>query len=862
MKKKGNVFDEMDAKENTGQFPEWKRKIADQVENGAVMMVMMVITIWALFGDDIKYLTTDTSSQPAFEGITIFCLVTFTLELVALSVCKKDYIFGFYFWLDLIATASLILDIQAVNDALFSTSSDGGGGGGTGDSATLARASRTSRAGTKAGRIVRLVRLVRIVKLYKQWTMKKEERERAKLGGLMDDDLVELEESRVGKKLSELTTRRVIIGVLAMLVLLPMFEADFQPPSNVVLPDEWHRESIKSLTETWLQPCHKGTTWTVDDPTDIGPEYSYSELQTLFERGAPYDDVVGCNSACEFDSESTWVKSEYDWRGCTTIAFQKALDLFCDNADGSVSQGDGVFGLVGDDFPAGGAGPCADKKIINLLVAVDSEEQEGAFVVKDVDRLEKLRSDEINGGSYRTKVFWSDKTYGSRVTLDAKDLAKFGATLSILRTIFVTIVLGAGALLFSNDANRLVLTPIERIIKRVRDIAENPLAAQDKQAKTEDQDQEEQFEMVILENSINKICSLLAIGFGEAGAEIIGENMRSGGDLNPMVPGRKMVAIFGFCDIRQFTDATEVLQEGVMEYVNSIGEIVHGEVSMHGGSANKNIGDAFLLVWKFPEHITLEQVEDVVFNGAKCPGGISEVADKALASFVVIMAALRKSERLAEYRKNDALNERIPNFEVKMGFGLHVGWAIEGAIGSAHKIDASYLSPNVNMAARLEAATKQFGTPLLLSQDFVSILSPKAESHVREIDAVTVKGSTRPIGLYTFDVHTADIPPQPDAPSASRRIASMADEFTEHPDILSVQAGDPAFKATFKRGFAAYKKGDWPTARAELEKTLEMISSGGSKALPGPSEGLLRVMEGHGYQAPASWKGFRELTEK
>jgi len=49
-----------------------------------------------------------------------------------------------------------------------------------------------------------------------------------------------------------------------------------------------------------------------------------------------------------------------------------------------------------------------------------------------------------------------------------------------------------------------------------------------------------------------------------------------------------------------------------------------------------------------------------------------------------------------------------------MGFGLHVGWAIEGAIGifniiiigSVFKIDASYLSPNVNMASRLEAATK------------------------------------------------------------------------------------------------------------------------------------------------------------
>ncbi len=50
-----------------------------------------------------------------------------------------------------------------------------------------------------------------------------------------------------------------------------------------------------------------------------------------------------------------------------------------------------------------------------------------------------------------------------------------------------------------------------------------------------------------------------------------------------------------------------------------------------------------------------------------------------------------------------------------MGFGLHVGWAIEGAIGSEYKIDASYLSPNVNMASRLEAATKQFGVNFLIS---------------------------------------------------------------------------------------------------------------------------------------------------
>lgn len=48
----------------------------------------------------------------------------------------------------------------------------------------------------------------------------------------------------------------------------------------------------------------------------------------------------------------------------------------------------------------------------------------------------------------------------------------------------------------------------------------------------------------------------------------------------------------------------------------------------------------------------------------------------------------------------------MPNYRVKMGYGLHVGWAIEGAIGSEFKIDASYLSPNVNMASTLEGTTK------------------------------------------------------------------------------------------------------------------------------------------------------------
>lgn len=65
-----------------------------------------------------------------------------------------------------------------------------------------------------------------------------------------------------------------------------------------------------------------------------------------------------------------------------------------------------------------------------------------------------------------------------------------------------------------------------------------------------------------------------------------------------MIPGKKIRACFGFCDIRNFTDATECLQEDVMMFVNKIADVVHNKVVFHQGFPNKNIGDAFLLVWK------------------------------------------------------------------------------------------------------------------------------------------------------------------------------------------------------------------------------------------------------------------------
>jgi class 3 adenylate cyclase len=80
-----------------------------------------------------------------------------------------------------------------------------------------------------------------------------------------------------------------------------------------------------------------------------------------------------------------------------------------------------------------------------------------------------------------------------------------------------------------------------------------------------------------------------------------------------------------------------------------------------------------------------------------------------------ILAKINSLENIVEYRDNERITQKVPGFAVKLSFGLHLGWAIEGLIGSGFKVDASYLSPHVNIAARLEQATKQFGVHLLIS---------------------------------------------------------------------------------------------------------------------------------------------------
>jgi hypothetical protein len=73
--------------------------------------IVTLLTIFALFGDDIRVMATNKSADTGFDVMTIICLVIFSLEIFMSILCKKDYLFSFFFWLDLVSTVSLILDI-------------------------------------------------------------------------------------------------------------------------------------------------------------------------------------------------------------------------------------------------------------------------------------------------------------------------------------------------------------------------------------------------------------------------------------------------------------------------------------------------------------------------------------------------------------------------------------------------------------------------------------------------------------------------------------------------------------------------------------------------------------------------------
>eukprot|EP00070_Physeter_catodon_P037065 XP_028343959.1 uncharacterized protein LOC112063197 [Physeter catodon] len=460
------------------------------------------------------------------------------------------------------------------------------------------------------------------------------------------------------------------------------------------------------------------------------------------------------------------------------------------------------------------------------------------------------------------------RTYAKFLVRDQK---KQEAALSMLLTLFVISVLCILTYVFARDTQNLIVAPIEKMVNIVKQLADDPLHPPGigrSEEVTDKQKKKTELETSMLESTILKIGGLLQVGFGEAGANVISRNMKSGdGDLNIMIPGEKIQAIFGFCNIRQFTELTECLQEDVMAFINTVGGILHHCCHFWNGSASQNVGDTFLFTWKLGHRFDLDKLKDT--HDAIESG---EMANKALVAFAKSIMEIRRNAELITFERDPRLSSRFGlNYHVKVSYGLHVGWAVEGAIGSDYKIDASYLSPHVTLTQKIQEATRFYSTPLLLSDAFYCLLSMKAKTRTRKVDVVKAdEHQTHTLGLYCFDVNEGvSVLRDPDnrligdvikpedvleIPADHLRGAGVEYMFVVDADMTASHSGFPEqFYVEYRAAFCRYVEGNWINAAEKFRKCLELVPS------DGPSKALLSYMETFDCKAPEGWRGYRVI---
>lgn len=680
------------------------------------------------------------------------------------------------------------------------------------DSASsLAKSSRAARV-TRIVRLVRLIRLVRIVKLYKQAKLAQQKREEAKLKKLKEDK----GKFEVEEKTQSLSKRGKIMRQRTAGKESGMFGA--QKDDEMILESKISKTLAEKsqkilivliLTTLFLTPLFQVSTYFQPIPA---PEFGLDQLMRI------YDDTYTSDSSIYTTAYATYVSrmKEYD------------------------------YPLIELEVPVYG------KTTYNTDIS-------------------DLRSDEF------TVVTSSND---AEATYSTKTFNQYEALINIGRTIMVCVLLTVSSYIINKDATTLVLDPIERMIERIRIVAKNPMALcseedienegalammQSQQNKKKKKKLDTENETAFLEASLFTIGRLLGLCFGEAGARIIGNNIASseiGSDFNPLIAGSKELAIFGFCDIRGFADATEVLEEDVMKFVNQIAEVVHSEVDLHQGSSNKNLGEAFLMVWKFPR-TDIDSFDDELTIRPDNRYA-NNIADLAVLGFLKVVAKINKYSHILDYAKNPKMLERIPNYKINMGFGLHVGWGIEGAIGSPYKIDASYLSPNVNISARLEAATRQYGVSILISGELQELLNDAFQDITRLIDIVTVKGSAIPMKFYTVNLKLDSVEEERapfEGMSVAKKkemrneakknlktqiyneIVTTEDLLKEDNDIMKMmsehKSNIPEFKREYQTAFEKYIEGDWGESILIFRKCRELNPE------DGPVRTLIHYIESH-----------------
>jgi signal transduction histidine kinase/class 3 adenylate cyclase len=219
-----------------------------------------------------------------------------------------------------------------------------------------------------------------------------------------------------------------------------------------------------------------------------------------------------------------------------------------------------------------------------------------------------------------------------------------------------------------------------------------------------------------------------------------------------------------FADVHGFTALAETRTPlETFALLNACYAIVGPAVREAGGFVDKYVGDAVMAVF---------------------PTG----AGAALRAAVAMQRALAASPL---HREGLAL-----------GVGIHAGRALVGTLGEESRFDATVVSDTVNLASRIEGASKQLGAKVLVSEAALA----GAGAHgleVRALGAVQVKGRGAPVRLV--EVLDAEDPATADAKRATR--------------------------APFSRGLEAFARGAFEEAYAAFADARDRCPEDGAAAL-------------------------------
>ena len=278
----------------------------------------------------------------------------------------------------------------------------------------------------------------------------------------------------------------------------------------------------------------------------------------------------------------------------------------------------------------------------------------------------------------------------------------------------------------------------------------------------------------------------------------VADQLLAGGE--DQLGGKDQEIAILFSDIRSFTTLSEALgARGTVNMLNSYFAEMVDVIFRHKGILDKYIGDAIMALFGAPF-----QAEDD--------------ADRAV---LTAQGMLIELEKLNARRAEEGL------MAIHIGVGIAMGQVIVGNIGSPKRMEYTVIGDSVNLASRLEGATKYYGAGILVSEALMRRL--KTPMLMRETDQLRVKGKLEPVTIFEVAGYMK---------GAAR--AAFQDSIGDH-----------------QAGLEAYRTQQWDRAEAAFRAVLERRGKDVTADLYLERIAMLRE-----NPPPADWDGVWTMTEK